>query len=268
MTSEATGDRLHRIGEISRKIGLTVRALHHYEAIGLIEPHSRTEAGHRLYGAAAIERLYRISVLRDLGLGLDDVAAGLDGGDLRSLMSEHLGAVEARLAAEQRLRNRLARLVGILDDAASATEDTAGDLLNVLEDMTMLETRLDRRIAVLVYDDIEAAYQYLVDTFGFGPGELTRDPDGTVVHGEIEAGDGEFWLHQRSEEFGLKTPAELGGATGSMVVLVDDVDAHHRYAVEHGAAIRYEPTDMPYGYREYGAVDLAGHLWSFMRPLE
>jgi uncharacterized glyoxalase superfamily protein PhnB len=155
------------------------------------------------------------------------------------------------------------KLVGTLE----SPEDTTGDLLSVLEDMTMLETTLDRRIAILVYDDIEAAYEYLMNVYGFGPGELMRDPDGTAVHAEIQAGDGEFWLHTESEEFGLKAPKNLGGASGTMAVMVDDVDAHHRFAVERGAEVRYEPVDQPYGYREYSAVDLGGHLWSFMKPL-
>lgn len=257
---------MRRIGEIAAATGMTVRTLHYYEEIGLLTPTSRTDAGHRLYGPDAIERLYRISLLRQLGLPLDGVRASLenDGADLRTLMTDHLSAVETQLAAENQLRGRLLRLVGALE----SNEDTTGDLLSVLEDMTMLETTLDRRIAILVYEDIEAAFEYLIRVFGFGPGELTRDPDGNVVHGEIQAGDGEFWLHLESEPFGLRSPANLGGASGTMAVMVDDVDAHHRYAAEHDATIRYEPTDQPYGYREYSAVDLEGHLWSFMKPLD
>ncbi len=155
------------------------------------------------------------------------------------------------------------KLVGTLE----SNEDTTGDLLSVLEDMTMLETTLNRRIAILVYADIEAAFNYLTSVFGFGPGELTRDPEGNVVHGEIQVGDGECWLHTESEPFGLKSPNHLGGATGTMAVMVDDVDAHYRFSSGEGATIRYEPVDQPYGYREYSAVDLEGHLWSFMKPL-
>lgn len=52
----------------------------------------------------------------------------------------------------------------------------------------------------------------------------------------------------------------------SILVCVD-VDAHHQHAVERGANIRYSPVDQPYGYREHSAVDLEGHLWSFMKAL-
>jgi len=266
---------LRRVGEIADATGLTVRSLHYYEEIGLLTPAGRTEAGHRLYGAEAVEQLYRISLLRRLGLPLEQVRAALDATDtdLRSLIVDHLAAIEDRLATANRLRSRLLRLVDTLatdetNRGIASNEDTAGDLLNVLEDMTMMEATLDRRIAILVYEDLEAAFDYLTRVFGFGPGELTRDPDGNVVHGEVEAGDGEFWLHLESEPFGLKSPNHLGGASGTMAIIVDDVDAHHRHAVEQGANIRYAPVDQDYGYREYGAVDLEGHLWSFMKPLD
>jgi DNA-binding transcriptional MerR regulator len=263
--TEAT-DQLRKIGEIAEATGMTIRALHYYEEVGLLTPTARTDAGHRLYGPAAVERLYRISLLRQLGLPLDRIRASLatDGTSLRSLMTEHLATIETRLADEHRLRGRLVTLVGTLE----SDEDTTGDLLSVLEDMTMLETTVNRRIAILVYEDLEAAFDHLIRVFGFGPGELWRDPDGNVVHGEIQAGDGEFWLHTESEEFALRSPKHLGGASGTMAVMVDDVDAHHRYAVEQGATIRYAPVDQEYGYREYSAVDPEGHLWSFMKPLD
>ena len=133
----------------------------------------------------------------------------------------------------------------------------------------MSETSVDQRIPILVYQDVEAAFNYLTDVYALGPGELARAPDGSVVHGELHAGDGQLWLHPESEEFGLKSPLSLGAAaTGMVVVMVDDVDAHYRRAVEHGATIKYGPTNQDYGYREYSAVDIEGHLWSFMTQID
>ena len=266
MPTEDHTDGLRRIGDIAQASGLTVRTLRYYEEIGLLAPDGRSDAGHRLYGHTATARLYRIVLLRQLGLPLELIREGVDadGGDLRSLMTQHLTQVEERLATAARLRTRLLQLVGSLESA----EDTTGDLLNVLEDMNMLETTLDRRIAILVYKDIRAAAAYLTRVFGFGPSELTEDPDGNVVHGQMYAGDGELWLHPESGDFDLHSPSTLGGASATMAVMVGDVDAHHRHAVAEGATVLYEPMDQPYGYREYGAVDLEGHLWSFMKPLE
>jgi uncharacterized glyoxalase superfamily protein PhnB len=133
----------------------------------------------------------------------------------------------------------------------------------------MSETLVDQRIPILVYQDVEAAFNYLTNVYGLDPGELARAPDGSVVHGELHVGDGQLWLHPESEEFGLKSPLNMGGAaTGMVVVVVDNVDAHYRHAVEQGATVKYDPTNQDYGYREYNAVDLEGHLWSFMTQID
>ena len=141
------------------------------------------------------------------------------------------------------------------------------DLLALLEDMVTLEPAVRQRVALLVYADLEAAYDYLVAVFVLGPGRLTRDDKGKVVHGELEAGDGVVWLHPETPEFRLAAPRSVGAATACMAVMVADVDAHFRHSSDHGATIIYEPVDQPYGYREYSARDLEGHLWSFMQPL-
>lgn len=76
-----------------------------------------------------------------------------------------------------------------------------------------------------------------------------------------------LWLHPESPEFGLASPKRAGVSTAMVAVMVDDVDAHLRHSASHGADIVYEPTDQPYGYREYGARDNEGGLWSFMKRI-
>jgi MerR family transcriptional regulator, thiopeptide resistance regulator len=68
----------HRVGELAAATGLTVRTLHYYEEIGLLVASGRTPAGHRLYGDEDVERLYRICLLRRLGLPLDQIGKALD----------------------------------------------------------------------------------------------------------------------------------------------------------------------------------------------
>ena len=256
-----------RVGELAAASGLTVRTLHYYGEIGLLVASSRSDAGHRLYGDADVERLYRICLLRRLGLPLGEIGRALDDPQwsLRAAMAAHLRDLEGRLEATARLRTRLAHLV-----ASTGTSDgpLTDELLEVLEEMTMLDATVQRRISILVYSDLEAAFEFLVRVFGLGPGELTRNDEGRVVHGELQAGDGVVWLHPEAPEFRLASPQTLGAATATMAVMVDDVDAHFRHASEQGAAIDYEPVDQPYGYREYSARDSEGGLWSFMKPLD
>jgi MerR family transcriptional regulator, thiopeptide resistance regulator len=267
MTTHSESQTGRKIGTLAEATGLTVRTLHHYEEIGLLVASGRTEAGHRLYSDADVERLYRVCLLRRMGLALGEISLALDdpAWNLRSALATHLSEIDRRLEAENQLRARLIRLsasVGPVGDPLTH------DLLALLEEMSMLDNAVQRRISILVYADMEAAFNYLIDVFGLGPGELMRDDTGRVVHGELEAGDGVIWLHPETEEYGLASPQTMGVSTGMIAVIVDDVDAHYRYASEHGARIRYAPVDQEYGYREYGAYDSEGCLWSFMKPLD
>ena len=253
-----------KVGELAAATGLTVRTLRYYEQIGLLPASGRSTGGHRLYSAEDVSRLYRICLLRRLGFPLAEISTALDdpAWNLRAALGRHLAELDARLTAGQELRRRVASLL------AGADGGSEQELLDVMQGMAMLDTTVRQRIAVVVYADLEAAYAYLVDVFGLGPGSLTRGPDGTPVHGEVQAGDGTIWLHPESAEYGLASPRSLGAATASVVVMVDDVDAHHRYAAARGAVVVYEPVDQPYGYREYSARDLEGGLWSsFMKEL-
>ncbi len=255
-----------RVGELADATGLTVRTLHHYESIGLMVASSRSWAGHRRYGAADVDRLYRICLLRDLGLSLPEVARALDdpGWSLSAALGAHLDELDRRAAATAALRRRLA---GLVRAAAEARPPTTDDLTALLEEMSMTAPALERRISILVYEDIEAAHGWLARVFGLVPGEVTRDGEGRAVHAELEAGDGMVWLHPEAPEFQMASPKQLGGANGSMAVMVQDVDAHHIHAQAEGAEIAYAPVDQPYGYREYSARDCEGALWSFMKPL-
>lgn len=122
--------------------------------------------------------------------------------------------------------------------------------------------------AVLVYADIEASQRYLVDTFGFHPGELHRAPDGTVTHGEVTTGSTAIWMHRVTREHALDSPRNLGCASGQLVVYVPDVDAHHqRVTAAGGQPTTPAPTDQPYGLRDYSVLDNEGHLWTFATPV-
>ena len=74
-------------------------------------------------------------------------------------MATHLRDVERRIDVAARLRGRLAHLVASTGATDGALTD---DLLEVLEEMTMLDAAVQRRISILVYADLEAAYTFLV----------------------------------------------------------------------------------------------------------
>jgi uncharacterized glyoxalase superfamily protein PhnB len=124
-----------------------------------------------------------------------------------------------------------------------------------------------RVIPILVYDDIEAGHDYLVKVFGFTSGGLHRLDDGTVVHGEVTLGDCAIWLHAVVPERQMASPRDSDVSHGGLSVHLPDVDEHFQRVKATGASIDSEPTDQPYGLREYGVRDPEGHRWWFSTPL-
>jgi MerR family transcriptional regulator, thiopeptide resistance regulator len=128
-------------------------------------------------------------------------------------------------------------------------------------------TDLQPIIPVLVCEDIAAEHAFLVEAFGFEAGDISHDPDGDVIHGEVRFGGSAIWLHRVSPAHELVAPGTLAAQGGGLVVHVPDVDAHHAHASAAGARIDAAPADRPYGLREYGAHDPEGHRWWFGTPL-
>ncbi|GLZ39412.1 MerR family transcriptional regulator [Actinokineospora sp. NBRC 105648] len=83
------------VGALAKASGLTVRALHHYDELGLLRPSARTESGHRRYTEADLRRLYQIRLLRELGIPLDDIAELLtDPTAVRDVLARRLEQIE------------------------------------------------------------------------------------------------------------------------------------------------------------------------------
>lgn len=69
------------VKEISRVTGVSVRTLHHYDAIGLLKPTRVTEAGYRLYDEEAMEKLQMIVLFREIGFSLKEIGKILHASD-------------------------------------------------------------------------------------------------------------------------------------------------------------------------------------------
>lgn len=80
---ETKRERRWQIGDLAKQTGLSVRALRHYDELGLLRPSERSEAGYRLYAEADVRRLYRIVALRQLDFPLEEIASLLDQGEPR-----------------------------------------------------------------------------------------------------------------------------------------------------------------------------------------
>jgi MerR family transcriptional regulator, thiopeptide resistance regulator len=129
-------ERSWKVGELARATGLTIRALHHYDEIGLLVP-ARTESGHRVYGPADVERLYRVLALRGVGMGLDDIAAALDddGVSLIETVRRHVAVVEREIDQRQRLLDRLRDMLDAMERSPAPPVD---ELIGAVEAMTVV----------------------------------------------------------------------------------------------------------------------------------
>jgi DNA-binding transcriptional MerR regulator len=110
-----------RVGQLAEQSGKTVRAIHFYEELGLLNPIRRTKGGFRLYDQDAVLRIQWIDRLQELGFSLQEIREFL--GDLRSAGTGPAAMVRLRGFYAQKLREtrtalaRLASLETELDES-------------------------------------------------------------------------------------------------------------------------------------------------------
>ena len=72
---------MRTVKEVSKLTGVSIRTLHYYDTIGLLQPTTTTEAGYRLYDDTALERLQNIMLFRELEFPLKEIKQILDSPD-------------------------------------------------------------------------------------------------------------------------------------------------------------------------------------------
>src|SRR5258705_10180370 len=110
--------KLMRVGELAKAVGKTVRAMHLYEELGLLEPQTRSEGGFRLYGREAIDRIHWIVKLQAIGFTLAEIqgfvrdfqhaGTGRDATDrVRALFAEKQSQIREQITQLQVIENDL-----------------------------------------------------------------------------------------------------------------------------------------------------------------
>ncbi|MBV9501104.1 MAG: VOC family protein [Acidobacteriaceae bacterium] len=105
----------------------------------------------------------------------------------------------------------------------------------------------------LAYPNIGEAITRLCEAFGFTLRIRIGDH-----RAQLNVGDGAVILIEADRNISLKT---------AVMVRVENVDAHCERARRAGVSIVREPTDYPYGERQYNVEDFAGHLWCFTQSI-
>ena len=97
---------MRTVSQVSALTGVSVRTLHHYDAIGLLKPSRITEAGYRLYDGFALERLHSILLFRELGFSLEEIRQILDDPGF-----DPMEALEKQIALLEEKRARLEAMI-------------------------------------------------------------------------------------------------------------------------------------------------------------
>ena len=127
-----------KVGELAKRTGLSIRTLHYYDEIGLLQPSQLTESRHRLYGPDELVRLQQIKSLRQLGFSLDEIRACLDSPEFspKKVLELHVLRLRGQIADQQRLVALLETLAATFDNGTRPAPD---DFIRAIEGITMIE---------------------------------------------------------------------------------------------------------------------------------
>jgi MerR family copper efflux transcriptional regulator len=123
MTIQAETTRLGliKVGDLARRTGKSVRAIHLYEELGLLVPPLRSKGGFRMYSGDGVKRIEWIQKLQDMGFSLTEIKAFLRVWEERSTAPEAMATVREIFTDKLReTRETIARLSRLADELAES----------------------------------------------------------------------------------------------------------------------------------------------------
>lgn len=155
------------IQEIARLAGTTSRTLRHYDDIGLLAPSRIAHNGYRHYDGKALVRLQRILLLRELGLGLPQIAEVLGSDTDTDAAASEASALETHLALLREEQTRLARQIASVESTITALR--GGENLmaeNMFDgfDHTRYKGEVEERWGKKAYADSDRWWRGMTDT--------------------------------------------------------------------------------------------------------
>jgi len=205
--------RTFTIGELARRTGLPVKTIRFYSDEGLLPPTDRTPSGYRLYDTRALARLELIKTVRELGLGLADIALVLaEEATVPRLAARHIEALDEQI---RRLRLRRAVLRAVVKRRSELEEVK---LMNKLASMSDEErTRLLDEFWAEVSEGVDLDPEFAARVAGAKP-TLPDDPTPEQVEAWVEFAeliqDPEF--RQLVRRMSERRSAELADGAGTL----------------------------------------------------
>lgn len=182
---------MHTVSEVAKLSGVSIRALHHYDEIGLLKPSVTGANGYRYYDREALLRLQQILVHRELGLSLEEIGRVLDAPDF-----DRVATLKAHRQHLKQQVERYGQLVQTLDETLAALEGKTG----------MKDKKLFKGFDPKAQAKHEA---WLVDRYGGDMKDQVRDSQAAIQ----AAGTSEFERMQAEVE-GLEAEVAAAMAQG------------------------------------------------------
>jgi DNA-binding transcriptional MerR regulator len=201
--------RLHQAQAFAELAGVTVRALHHYDRLGLLTP-QRSAARYRLYGIRELERLEQIVALKFLGLSLRQIRKLLDE-DPRKLPD----ALRAQRRALEEKRRRLDLAIGAIRDAErSLRPGRSTDAAVLRKVIEVIEMQQDPEFWKRYYSD--EAWARMADKRDQWTPELQRKAEQAwaQLFRDVEAALGTDPAGARAQELAARWQALVESFTG------------------------------------------------------
>ncbi|WP_308797430.1 MerR family transcriptional regulator [Agromyces silvae] len=226
------------IQEIAKLAGTTSRTLRHYDDLGLLTPSRVGSNGYRYYDQAALVRLQRILLLRELGLGLPVIGEVLEG------EASQAHALAGHLAWLRQEQDRLARQIASVEKTMHAVEGgeqiMAHDMFDGF-DHTQYREEVTERWGADAYERGDRWWRGMSDeeraAWKARTEELGRDWTAAATSGVAPDGDEAQALAKRHVEWltGVPgTPAHGGDAKGYVIGLGEMYVADPRFGANYG----------------------------------
>lgn len=135
-------DSLYTVGEMARRMGVSVRTLQYYDRQGILSPSSHSEGGRRLYSAQDAIRLQQILSLKYMGLSLEDIKTQLVGSegepDAAAIVAQQIAIMEEKV---KRLRESIRTLKLVMEDIGESDAVDFAFVADALSTIRLVETR-------------------------------------------------------------------------------------------------------------------------------
>src|SRR3982751_1607967 len=149
------------VGALAASTGITVRTLHHYDAIGLLSPSGRTDGGYRLYSDEDIRRLEYIVLLRGVGLTLAEIAQAISTTpqDLQRILETH--SAEMRRRADEALK-LVDRLDHMTERLRTHTLQSIDEALATIQVVPLFEQYFDRNQLTVIREHARELGEHVI----------------------------------------------------------------------------------------------------------